>query len=77
MTNIAELRKQINYHLYRYYALDDPIISDAEFDQLMQTLRDLEAQNPELITPDSPTQRVGAEPLESFDKVTHVVAMTV
>ncbi len=76
MTNIAELRKQINYHLYRYYALDDPIISDAEFDQLMQTLRDLEAQNPELITPDSPTQRVGAEPLESFDKVTHVVAMT-
>jgi len=73
---LAELRKELHYHLYRYHTLDDPIISDVQFDQLMQELRDLEADYPELITPDSPTQRVGAEPLDSFEKVTHEVPMT-
>ncbi len=73
---LAELRAEINYHLYRYHTLDDPIISDAEYDQLMQELRELETNYPELITPDSPTQRVGAEPLDSFEKVTHPVPMT-
>jgi DNA ligase (NAD+) len=73
---LAELRQEINYHLYRYHTLDDPIISDAEYDQLMNRLRALEAQHPELITPDSPTQRVGAPPLDSFEKVTHPIPMT-
>ncbi|HNB53812.1 MAG TPA: hypothetical protein PK530_17835, partial [Anaerolineales bacterium] len=56
---LLELRQQINYHNYRYNVLDDPIISDAEFDQLLAELRALEAAHPEWITPDSPTQRVG------------------
>ncbi len=73
---VAELREQINYHLYRYHTLDDPIISDAEYDQLLNELRQLEAQQPELITPDSPTQRVGAPPLEGFAKVIHPIPMT-
>ncbi len=73
---LAELRKEINYHLYRYHTLDDPVISDYEYDQLMNELRQLEAEHPELVTPDSPTQRVGAEPLEGFEKVTHPIPMT-
>jgi len=72
---IAELRRQIHYHNYRYYVLNDPVISDHEYDMLMRELRELEAAHPELITPDSPTQRVGAEPLEAFSKVTHPVPM--
>ena len=56
---IAKLRDEIRYHEYRYYVLDDPEISDFEFDKLMRRLQELEAQNPELVTPDSPTQRVG------------------
>ena len=72
---IAELRKQIHYHNYRYYVLNDPVISDHEYDMLMRELKELEAAHPELITPDSPTQRVGAEPLEAFSKVTHPVPM--
>lgn len=63
---IKELREQINYHNYRYYVLDDPVISDAEFDQLMRELERLEAEHPELVTPDSPTQRVGAPPVGGF-----------
>jgi DNA ligase (NAD+) len=74
--HLAELRAQINYHLYRYHTLDDPIISDVEYDQLLNELRELEAQNPDLITPDSPTQRVGASPLEGFEKVIHPIPMT-
>jgi DNA ligase (NAD+) len=74
--HLAELRAQINYHLYRYHTLDDPIISDVEYDQLLNELRELEAQNPDLITPDSPTQRVGASPLEVFEKVIHPIPMT-
>ena len=72
---IKELREQINYHNYRYYVLDDPVISDAEFDQLMRELERLEAEHPELVTPDSPTQRVGAPPSEAFATVEHRVPM--
>ncbi len=73
---LAELREQINYHSYRYHTLDDPLISDAEYDRLVQQLRQLEQEYPELITPDSPTRRVGAEPLDAFEKVTHPIPMT-
>lgn len=68
---IDKLRDEIRYHENRYYVLDDPEISDAEFDRLMQELKKLEAANPELITPDSPTQRVGGQPREGFLKVAH------
>src|SRR5574337_662810 len=69
------LRAQLHHHNYRYHVLDSPEISDAEYDQLMLELRDLEAQYPELITPDSPTQRVGAPPVEAFGVVEHPVPM--
>ncbi len=72
---IARLRELINYHNYRYYVLDDPEISDAEYDALVRELRRLEEEHPELITPDSPTQRVGGEPLDRFEKVEHPVPM--
>ncbi|GAH35159.1 unnamed protein product, partial [marine sediment metagenome] len=68
---IEELGKVINYHNYRYYVLDSPEISDAEYDELMRELKQLEAQHPELITPDSPTQRIGAPPVEAFGVVEH------
>ncbi|HZA24981.1 MAG TPA: NAD-dependent DNA ligase LigA, partial [Dehalococcoidia bacterium] len=68
---VAQLREEINYHNHRYYVLDDPVISDAEYDQLMQELRRLETEHLELITPDSPTQRVGAAPSEAFTQVRH------
>lgn len=68
---IERLRELIRYHAHRYYVLDDPEISDAEYDGLIAELRDLEAVHPELVTPDSPTQRVGAEPLPQFEKVEH------
>jgi len=73
---ITQLRAEINYHLYRYHTLDDPVISDYEYDRLFAELKRLEEENPHLITPDSPTQRVGAEPLPEFEKVTHPVPMT-
>lgn len=68
---VKELREQIHYHNYRYYVLDQPVISDAEYDRLFRELEELEAAWPELITPDSPTQRVGAQPLEKFETVPH------
>jgi DNA ligase (NAD+) len=68
---IAELREQIHYHNHRYYVLSDPVISDAAYDGLMRELEALEAAHPELITPASPTQRVGAPPVEGFVKVRH------
>ncbi|MBX5460441.1 MAG: NAD-dependent DNA ligase LigA [Steroidobacteraceae bacterium] len=71
----AELRELIAYHNKRYYQLDAPEISDAEYDALMQELRELEAAHPELMTPDSPTQRVGAAPSATFAKVRHSVPM--
>ncbi len=68
---IEELRRLIEYHNYRYYVLDQPEISDEEYDRLFRELVELEAQFPDLITPDSPTQRVGAPPLEAFPEHTH------
>ena len=70
-----KIREEINYHNYRYYVLNDPVISDEEYDELMRQLTELEKQFPELITPDSPTQRVGAPPREGFGTVTHSVPM--
>ena len=67
----AELRQEIRYHNYRYYVLDDPATSDSAYDALMDELRNLEALHPELITPDSPTQRVSGDPAEGFVKVEH------
>jgi DNA ligase (NAD+) len=66
-----ELRRQLEYHNHRYYVLDDPEVSDTEYDALLNELRDLEAEHTELRTPDSPTQRVGAEPLDKFPEVRH------
>ena len=68
---IESLRDKIRHHEYRYYVLDDPEISDAEFDKLVNELKKLEAEHPELITPDSPTQRVGGKPREGFVKARH------
>jgi len=72
---IEKLRKEINYHNYKYYVENEPVISDYEFDQLLKKLEQLEKEYPDLITPDSPTQRVGGEPLEGFKTVEHKVAM--
>ncbi|MDL1878966.1 NAD-dependent DNA ligase LigA, partial [Cytophagia bacterium CHB2] len=74
-TEILKLREQLNHHAYRYYVLDDPEITDAEYDRLFRKLQELEAKYPELVTPDSPTQRVGAAPLEEFETVTHTIPM--
>jgi DNA ligase (NAD+) len=70
-----ELREQIRFHNYRYHVLDDPLVSDAEYDLLMRELRALEEAHPELITPDSPTRRVGGQPSDKFAKVRHPVPM--
>jgi DNA ligase (NAD+) len=72
---VEELRRLINHHNYRYYVLDSPEVSDAEYDELVRELKGLEAGHPELITPDSPTQRVGAAPLEEFGTVEHARPM--
>ena len=72
---IAELRDEIRYHEHRYYVLDDPEISDFEFDKLMRRLEELELEHPDLVTPDSPTQRVGGEPAGEFPKVRHSAPM--
>src|SRR6266436_6358504 len=68
---IESLREKIRHQEYLYYVLDNPEISDAEYDKLMQQLKALEAEHPELITADSPTQRVGGKPREGFVKVLH------
>jgi DNA ligase (NAD+) len=72
---IEKLRDEIRHHEYRYYVLDDPEISDLEFDRLMHRLQELEREHPELTTPDSPTQRVGGQPAEEFPKVRHSTPM--
>lgn len=72
---IDQLKEQLGFHNYRYYVLDDPIIADAQYDALLRQLQDLEAAHPELITPDSPTQRVGAAPLSAFNTVAHAIPM--
>jgi DNA ligase (NAD+) len=71
----AELRRALDYHGYRYYVLDDPEIGDDQYDALLDELRAIEAANPELITPDSPTQRVGGEPVGELEKVRHPQSM--
>jgi DNA ligase (NAD+) len=68
---IEHLRAKINHHNYRYYVLDSPEISDAEYDELMRELKGLEEKYPQFLTPDSPTQRVGAAPVEAFGVVEH------
>lgn len=72
---IAKLREEINEHNYLYYVLDAPRIADADYDKLFQQLKVLEAAHPKLITPDSPTQRVGAAPLKEFSEVRHAIPM--
>src|SRR3989449_11564432 len=68
---IGELREKLRYHEYKYYVLDEPEISDAAYDRLMNRLKELEAAHPELVTPDSPTVRVGGAPREGFQTVRH------
>ena len=72
---IEALREEIRRHDYQYYVMDAPSIPDSEYDKLFRQLQTLEQDNPDLITPDSPTQRVGGKPLKAFDSVTHRVAM--
>ena len=74
-TRAAELREQLHHHGHQYYVLDAPTIPDAEYDRLFKELQAIEAAHPELLTPDSPTQRVGGKPLDSFASVKHVVPM--
>ncbi len=69
------LRQSLHFHAHRYYVLDDPQVPDAEYDRLFQELQKLEAAHPELLTPDSPTQRVGGQPLDAFVSVRHAVPM--
>lgn len=71
----ARLREELNRHNYQYYVLDDPLIPDSEYDRVMRELQALEAEHPELVTIDSPTQRVGGQPLDLFDEVEHKVPM--
>src|SRR5512141_2470508 len=66
-----ELKQQIHFHNYRYHVLDDPVISDVEFDRLLKELREIEAEHPDWVTADSPTARAGAQPSDRFDKVRH------
>ena len=72
---LEELREQVDHHLHRYHVLDEPEVSDAEYDRLYDELKALEEEHPDLITPDSPTQRVGAPPSERFQKVQHLTPM--
>jgi DNA ligase (NAD+) len=73
--DIEKLREEIRYHEHRYYVLDDPEISDVKFDEMMRRLQKMEEEHPDLVTPDSPTQRVGGEPAEEFAKVRHSAPM--
>src|SRR5215210_5632909 len=72
---VDELREQVDHHVHRYHVLDEPEISDAEFDRLFDELKALEDEHPDLIVPDSPTQRVGAPPSDRFQKVRHLTPM--
>ncbi|VAW95321.1 DNA ligase (NAD(+)) [hydrothermal vent metagenome] len=75
LTKINKLKDELNQHNYQYYVLDNPEISDSGYDKLLRELQEIEAQHPELITPDSPTQRVGATPLAEFNSVKHEMPM--
>ena len=68
---LEELRREIHFHNYRYHVLDEPLISDAEFDQKLSRLKEIEQQHPEWVTADSPSQRAGAKPADKFEKVRH------
>lgn len=72
---VADLRAEIDQHNYRYYVLDDPSVPDAEYDRLLRELEAIEAEFPDLVTPDSPSQRVGAKPAAGFEEVTHTIPM--
>lgn len=72
---IQKLRQELNHHNYQYYVLDQPTISDFEYDRMLRQLENLEQAHPEWITPDSPTQRVGGQPLSAFEEVTHRVPL--
>jgi DNA ligase (NAD+) len=72
---VEELRRELAYHGHRYYVLDDPVIGDDAYDKLLDELRALEAEHPQLVTPDSPTQRVGGEPVGRLEKVRHLQPM--
>ena len=72
-TEIIKLRRELERHNKLYYVLDAPVISDYDYDMLMEKLKALEAEHPELVTPDSPTQRVGGVPLSQFEQVRHQV----
>ena len=72
---MQDLRTQLHAHAHRYYVLDEPSIPDSEYDKLFRELQALEAAHPELLTPDSPTQRVGGKPLDQFASVRHKVPM--
>src|ERR1700722_6522389 len=72
---VERLREEIRRHEYLYYVADDPEISDAAFDRLMVQLRELEGKHPKLLTPDSPTQRVGGAPRDGFQRVRHKTPM--
>ncbi len=74
-SKIQKLREEINHHNYLYYVMDAPEVSDAEYDKLMRALQDLEKQYPQLVTPDSPTQRVGATPAEAFGTIAHRIPL--
>lgn len=69
--HVQDLREKLTYHNYRYHVLDDPVVSDGEYDRMLTELRQIEAAHPEWVTADSPTQRAGGEPLDRFEKVTH------
>ncbi len=75
LARARELREQLEYHAYRYYVLDDPVIGDDQYDALLDELRAIEKAHPQLRTPDSPTQRVGGEPVGRLEKVTHLEPM--
>jgi len=75
LARARELREQLEYHAYRYYVLDDPVIGDEKYDALLDELRAIEKAHPQLRTPDSPTQRVGGEPVGRLEKVTHLEPM--
>ena len=74
-TEIEELRKKINQHSYAYYVMDNPTVSDYEYDLLFRRLLELEEKYPQFITAQSPTQRIGAIPSNSFEKITHPTPM--
>ncbi|MCZ6808297.1 MAG: NAD-dependent DNA ligase LigA, partial [Proteobacteria bacterium] len=75
LKKVESLRSQIRHHNYRYHVLDEPEVPDAEYDRLVRELQDLENKHPELVTADSPTQRVGAEPIKAFGTVQHILPM--